>query len=231
MHAKDVRTIVLDVNSPGGAVAGSTEFAQEILRARATKPIVAVAQYLMGSAAYHLSAVATEVVAAPSALVGGIGVYTIHDDLSKSLEKLGVTRTFITAGEGKVDGNSSQPLTETARARLAAAVDEAYDQFVTSVVRGRGAGMTPARVRGGWKAHVYTASEALELGMIDRIDTLDQTLARLLSASPDKTDQQLADTVRGVDTSQEPIGATDQDHASAGLATNALLQQLYTLEL
>lgn len=228
MSNKAVRTIVLDIDSPGGSVAGNAEFAAEVMKARTRKPIIAQAQYTMGSAAYHLGAAATEIVAAPSARVGSIGTYAIHNDLSEALKQLGVKRTFISAGDGKVDGNETEPLTDSARARMEASVNEAYGQFVGNVVKGRGAGVTADRVRKEWKAHVYSATEALSLGMIDRIGTLDETLARLLADSPDAADQRAAlDLSSTDDTPQEPETATGQDRR----AELALEQQLFELQL
>jgi signal peptide peptidase SppA len=214
MGNKDVKTIVFDVDSPGGSVAGNAEFAREVLRARTKKPVLAVAQYTMGSAAYQLSAAATEVIAAPSARVGSIGTYAIHDDLSEALAKLGVKRTYISAGEGKVDGNETEPLGAAARARMDATVQEAYDAFVGNVVKGRGVGVTAARVRTEWGAHVYGAAEALSLGMIDTIATLDETIARVLSASPEASDQRAALEFSTLGTFQEPATATNQDRVS-----------------
>lgn len=212
---KSIKTVVLDINSPGGSVAGNPEFAAEVMRARTKKPIIAQAQYTMGSAAYHLGAAATEIVAAPSARVGSIGVYAMHNDLSAALEKVGVKRRYISAGEGKVDGNEAGPMSAEAEARMQATVDDAYAQFVANVVKGRGAGMTADRVRKDWKAHTYGAAEALSIGMIDRIGTLDETIARILQASPDVGDQRAALAFTSVhDTAQEPAVATAQDRAS-----------------
>src|SRR5688572_24294991 len=86
MGTKAVKTLVLDIDSPGGSVAGATEFARELLKARAKKPIIAQIQYTGASAAYWLASCCTEIVAAPSARVGSIGVYTSHDDISAALE-------------------------------------------------------------------------------------------------------------------------------------------------
>ncbi len=189
---RDVQAIVLDVNSPGGSVAGNAEFAAEIMEAKAVKPIIAQAQFTMGSAAYQIGAAATEIVAAPSARVGSIGTYVIHDDISKALEQRGIKRTFISAGEGKVDGNEAEPLSPSARARLEAWANEAYEQFVGNVVAGRGRSLTAAKVKDEWKALTYGAPEALRIGMIDRVATLDQTIASLLSSSKDPADRRLA---------------------------------------
>lgn len=230
---KSIRTIVLDIDSPGGSVAGNAELATELMRARTKKPIVAQAQYLMASAAYQIAAAATEIVAAPSARVGSIGTFMIHDDLSEALAQLGIRRTFISAGEGKVDGNDAEPLPKEVQARMQAAIDEAYGMFVGNVIKGRGTGMTTDRVRKDWKAYVYSAAEALTNGMIDRVATLDETVARLLTDSPEAEDQIAARAFLGtedsptVDTPQEPERATGQDR----LSELALERQLFELLL
>jgi signal peptide peptidase SppA len=228
MATEDVKTIVLDIDSPGGSVAGAREFAAELMKARTKKPIIAVGQYTMASAAYHLAAACTEIVAAPSASTGSIGVYWMHDDLSAALKELGINRTFVSAGEGKLDGNETEPLNEAAKARRQATVDELYGALVTDIVNGRGKGMTDARVRTEWKAHVYLSPAALQLGLIDSIATLDETITRVLSASTDPADQRAARdfTSSTADTTQEPSLATVQDRRSE----LALEQQLFELQ-
>jgi signal peptide peptidase SppA len=228
MATEDVKTIVLDIDSPGGSVAGAREFAAELRRARAKKPIVAVGQYTMASAAYHLASACTEIVAAPSACTGSIGIYWMHDDLSEQLALLGIKRTFVSAGEGKLDGNETEPLSAAAEARRKATVEALYDVFVEDVVTGRGKGMTAARVRDEWKAHVYLSTDALKLGLIDSIATLDETITRVLSASSDPADQRAALTFSSTaDTDQEPPPvATSQDRRPE----LALEQQLFELQ-
>jgi signal peptide peptidase SppA len=220
---KSVRSIVLDVDSPGGSVAGNAEFAHEVMRARRTKPVIAQAQYTMASAAYQLAAAATEIVAAPSAQIGGIGTYSIHTDLSKALETVGVKRTYISAGEGKVDGNETEPLSPAALERRQLAVNQAYDTFVHNVVLGRGDGMSDDRVRHEWKAHVYSAPDAKANGMIDRIATLDETLARLTEST---SDDRAALTPVSADTPQAREGSGQDRRREAALERQAFELQL-----
>lgn len=206
--APEVGTIVLDIDSPGGTASGATEFARQVLAARAKKPVIAQAQFTMCSAAYWIGACATEVVAAPSAHVGSIGVYTIHNDLSEALAQVGVKRTYIAAGKFKVDGNETEPLSAETRARLQAMVDEAYALFVADVARGRG--VTPAAVRGGFGlGGVVTAAQAQDLGLVDRVATLDETIDRVLGVSPGSTRPAAAK-----EPSQEPPKATDAQIAA-----------------
>jgi signal peptide peptidase SppA len=230
---KTIKTIVLDIDSPGGSIAGNTEFVAEVMRARTKKPVLAQAQYTMGSAAYRIGAAATEIIASPSATIGAIGVYNIHDDLSEALAKEGIKRSYISAGEGKVDGNPSEPLSDAARARMTARVETAYTAFITDVVKGRGKGMSADRVRHEWKSHAYGADEARGLGMIDAIATLDETILRLLSASPDASDQRAALDFTSTTTAtlQEPSPATSQEPASDASWQTAIEGALLELDL
>lgn len=174
-----VGAIVIDVNSPGGAVYGIDEVSKMIFDSRGQKPIVAVANHLMASAAYWIGTAANEVVVTPSGDVGSVGVFAIHEDLSGALEQEGINVSLISAGKFKVEGNPYQPLGEEARASIQASVDEVYDAFVAAVARNRGT--NAAAVRNGFgEGRVVGAREAVRLGMADRIATLDETINRLL---------------------------------------------------
>ena len=173
-----IKAIVLDIHSPGGTVPGVTEFASDIFEARDEKPIVAVANAMAASAAYWIASAATELVVTPSGEVGSIGVWAGHVDLSKMLENEGVKITLVSAGKFKVEGNPWEPLTEEARAALQASVDETYQQFVADVAKGRG--KSTAQVIGDFgEGRMVSAARAREVGMVDRIATLDQVLAKL----------------------------------------------------
>jgi capsid assembly protease len=175
-----IGTIVLDWDSPGGSCAGATEFAAVLLAARARKRIVSIANHQMCSAAYWTGACVSEVVATPSALVGSIGVYCLHEDLSEYLANEGIKLRYISAGRYKVDGNPAEPLSTTAEARLQAIVDSSMSAFVSDVATGRG--VSPDKVRSGMgEGAVLTATEALAAGLIDRIETLDALVARVAS--------------------------------------------------
>lgn len=173
-----VKAIVFDVDSPGGGVEGIPELADEIYKSRGQKKSVAVANVMAGSAAYWLAASASELVVAPSGAVGSIGIFCVHEDLSKALEQEGVKVTIISAGKYKVDGNETEPLSETARAYLQAGADTFYGMFVKSV--GRGRHFSQDDVRGGFgQGRMVLAAQAVKEGMADRVATMDETLARL----------------------------------------------------
>lgn len=177
-----IGTIVLDVNSPGGTVPGVQELAAKIRAAKGQKPVIAVANDLMASAAYHIASQADEIVGIPSSRVGSIGVYAAHEDLSKALEAEGITVTLLSAGKYKTEGNAFEPLSEEAKAFLQARIDVAYQQFVSDVAVGRG--VTAAAVSGGFgQGRALGAPEALAAGLIDRIATFEDVLRPLVPGS------------------------------------------------
>jgi len=176
-----ISAIVLEVDSPGGSVGLVPETAAKVRAAASQKRVVAVANTMAASAAYWIASQATEVVVAPSALVGSIGVVQAHEDHSGEMEQKGVATTFIHAGRFKVEGHPYGPLDDDARASMQAMVDDFYGLFVADVAKGRG--VSAATVRSDYgEGRVLTAKKALAAGMADRIDTLESTLARVLRA-------------------------------------------------
>jgi len=175
--AKDqsVTRIVIDVDSPGGAVAGVPELAAEIRAARGAKPITAVANGLAASAAYWLATQADEVVITPSGEVGSIGVFAAHIDMSRALDQAGITPTLISAGKYKTEGNPYQPLSDEARAAIQARVDDFYGMFVKDVAKGRGVSVDAVRFTFG-EGRTVGARQAVDLGMADRVATLAEVL-------------------------------------------------------
>ena len=173
-----IGTIVLDIDSPGGSVDGVPELAAEILAARESKRIVAVANTLAASAAYWIGSAASEFSVTPSGEVGSIGVFAAHSDLSRRLEMQGKQVTLIHAGKYKVEGNPFEPLSDEARADVQARVDEVHAMFTKAIAKGRG--VEPAAVRGGFgEGRTLGAKAALGERMVDRIETLDEAISRL----------------------------------------------------
>ena len=179
MALKDpkVTAIVIDVDSPGGAVGGVPELADEIYSARGQKPIIAVANTLMASAAYWIACAASEIVASPSAMIGSIGVFSAHEDQSKALNSSGVKVTLISAGKYKTEGNQYEPLSEEALGAKQAMVNEFYGSFVRAVAHGRN--VKAEDVRNGYgQGRVLSAKQSVQAGLADRVGTLDDVLAK-----------------------------------------------------
>lgn len=171
-----VGAIVLYVDSPGGAVFGVPEAAEEVLAARGQKPVVALADGYMASAAYWIAAGADAIYAAPSADIGSIGVFGLHLDLSQALEKGGIRPTYTSSAPYKAEGAPELPLNDDARAYRQARVDELHRMFVKHVAKGRG--VTPAAVdRDFGQGRMMSAADAVKHGLADRVGTLGDAIA------------------------------------------------------
>lgn len=175
-----IGAIVLDIDSPGGAVSNLPETGEVV--ASIGKPVIAQVNSMACSAAYWLASQADEIVAAPSSEVGSIGVVMLHQDLREHLAQEGIGIEVLRAGEHKYAGNPFEELTDAARADLQARLDDIHAMFLAAVARGRGT--TPKRVRSDFgDGRVFGAKEAARIGMVDRIGTLEDTLARLSSGA------------------------------------------------
>lgn len=173
-----IKAVVLDVDTPGGAVSGTDEAAEVVGSFKGIKPIIAQVNASAASAGYWMIAEADEIVVTPSGQVGSIGVYTVHDDISAALEKMGVRKTIIGAGPFKTETNPFAPLNDEARAYVQESVDSFYGMFVDRVAKGRG--VASAAVRDGFgQGRMVGAAKAIELGMADRVSTMQDTLRRL----------------------------------------------------
>jgi len=176
----EVNAIVLDVDSPGGQINGVEELSRKIFDARGTKPIIAVANHIMASAAYWIGTAADELVISPSGEVGSIGVFAVHKDMSAALEKDGIKVSIIKAGKFKIEGNPYESLTEEARSAIQLKVDEAYDGFIDAVARNRGVKQATVRNDFG-EGRMVGSRQAVRLGMADRVGTLEETIVHLLN--------------------------------------------------
>jgi signal peptide peptidase SppA len=125
----DIATIVLNIDSPGGNVAGTPELADLVARGAQQKRVVAVANSLAASAAYWIASQAEALYVTPSGLVGSIGVILAHEDVSRLLEASGITVSLITAGEHKGELNPFKPLSDEDRAAAQAMCDYFYGLF------------------------------------------------------------------------------------------------------
>jgi signal peptide peptidase SppA len=179
MADESIGAIVLQIDSPGGNVAGTPEVARKIYEARGKgKAIIAQADSLMASAAYYIGAAADEIVATPSSEVGSIGVYAVHLDASGYNEQEGFKYTLIKAGKYKAEGNPYGPLSGEALAAAQDKVDQYYGMFVRDVAKFRGVSVDDVR-NGYGQGRALLAKQALDAGMIEKVATLEETLTRL----------------------------------------------------
>lgn len=169
--AKDasIGAILLDVNSPGGAVSGVDDVAKLVKRIDTElKPVHAIAGGMMASAAYWISSGARHITAGPLSAVGSIGVLQIHREFSKADEKDGITTTVLRAGKYKALGNAVEPLSKEAREEIQSRLDYTYGMFMGHVADARGVPYQTADAKMG-QGRVFLGEQAQEVGLIDGI--------------------------------------------------------------
>ena len=218
-----VDKIVLDVNSNGGEAAGCFETADFIREACAVKPIHAVVDSRCYSAAYALASACTSITATPSSGVGSIGVVAMHVSMEKALDEHGYKVTFIQAGDKKTLGNPYKDLTDEQKADLQKTIDISYENFVKLVSTNRSMDKEAVIKT---QAACYTANEAVELGLIDEVATVEQAFSKLntkeSNMTVDKTNQTASTTDTGASAERQRI----QSILSAAVNQQALASHL-----
>lgn len=180
-----VKAIVFDCDTPGGGTYGVDELAAEIRGSRGVKPIIAQVNSLCASAGYYLASQADEIVVTPGGEAGSIGVYAVHEDISKMLEEKGIKPTLIRADNGvyKAETANIQPLSEEAHDYIKARVNQAEVAFIAAVSAGRRVPLATVRDNFG-KGRMFGAQELVKRGMADRVGTMNETLQRYGAMTP-----------------------------------------------
>jgi len=168
MNDDEVEEVILEIDSPGGEVAGAFDLADRIHEAGQDKRIVAVASEFAASAAYLIASAAAEIVVPRTGAVGSVGVVAAHTDFSGAMEKRGIAVTYVYAGDKKIDGNPYMPLSDSARADWQADIDKIYGLFVETVARNRG--LSTAQVR-DTQAGLFMGQTAVANRLADRVNT------------------------------------------------------------
>lgn len=180
----DVGAIVLDIDSPGGTVAGTAETGDAVRAAAAVKPVVAIADTLAASAAYWIASQASQLWVTPSGEVGSIGVFGVHLDVSKALADAGVVPTIIKSEDSpyKAELTPFQPLSDEALANVQGRTNAELVNFHRAVAQGRNVSVDRVKSEFG-QGRTVSAQRAVELGMADRVGTMSDVLNSLRTKS------------------------------------------------
>lgn len=172
-----VEAIALNIDSPGGEVAGCFDLVDTIYGLRGEKPIWAILDESAYSAAYAIASAADKIYVPRTGGVGSIGVIAAHVDLSQALTAAGIKVTFITYGDYKADGHAELPLSDEALARFQADIDAMGELFVETVARNRN--ISAATVR-GTKAACFMGAAGVALGLADEVAAPDAAFRALI---------------------------------------------------
>ena len=174
--------VVLRFNSPGGSPVQSGLINDEIRRLKALhkKKVYAVVEETCASGAYYIAVAADEIYADKASVVGSIGVLMDGFGAAGALEKLGIERRLITAGENKGIGDPFSPLPPQQRAYIQATLDQIHRQFIKVVREGRGPRLKETSET--FSGLFWNGEQALELGLIDHLGSLDYLAREVIKA-------------------------------------------------
>lgn len=171
-----VKAVVLRVNSPGGSALASDVIWREVELTRQEKPIVVSMGDVAASGGYYIAAAADSIFAQPNTITGSIGVFGLIPNMQGLMnDKLGISFDQVKTGEhADFLMNIDRPLTAEEEAILQRSVDRVYDTFVKRVADGRD--ISTAQVDSVGQGRVWTGEQAIGLGLVDRLASLDESI-------------------------------------------------------
>ena len=181
MYDEKNKGIMLYMNTPGGEVTASDDMYLKLMeyKKETGRKIYCYFADQSCSGGYYISMAADEIYANRNCWTGSIGVIISTVNMQGLYEKLGIKEVNITSGRNKAMGSAGEEMTTEQNAILQSLVDEAYDQFVSIIVEGRG--LSESKVRELADGRIYSAKQALEHDLIDGICTKDEYFDKVLA--------------------------------------------------
>ena len=167
---KNIKGIMLVVNSPGGAVAPSVELAYAIKELKQIKPVVVYASGVIASGSYYASIWANKIIANPGSMVGSIGVIMQGVNAEELMSKIGVSTQTVKAGKFKESGTPTRKWTEFEEKQLQSVIDDTYNMFITDVADARKLDVKNHTLFAD--AKIFTSKQAKEVGLVDEVATI-----------------------------------------------------------
>lgn len=172
-----VKAVVLRINSPGGTVSAADQIYHELVRFKKEKgvPVVACFMGVAASGGYYVAQAADAIVAHPTTITGSIGVVAMKFNLKGLMDKVGVEQDTVKSGPWKDFWSPFKPATEAEKQMMQAIIDDFYQRFLTVVAQGRR--LSREEVKKAGDGRVFTARQALDLKLVDRVGYLEDALA------------------------------------------------------
>jgi protease IV len=167
---KNIKGVMLIVNSPGGSVAPSVELAYAIKELKEIKPVVVYASGIIASGSYYASIWANKIIANPGSMVGSIGVIMQGVNAEELMSKIGVSTQTVKAGKFKESGTPTRKWFDYEEKELQGVIDDTYNMFITDVASARNLDVKNHTQFAD--ARIFTSKQAKEVGLIDEVATI-----------------------------------------------------------
>jgi len=178
---KNIKGVLLIVNSPGGAVAPSIEIAYAIKELNTIKPVITYAAGTIASGSYYSAIWSSKIIANPGSMVGSIGVIMQSYDASALLTTVGIKMQTVKAGTYKEAGTPTRAWSKNERAELNKVIKDTYNMFITDVANARKLDVKNHKEFAD--AHIFTASQAKKVGLVDEVNTINRAREVLITHS------------------------------------------------
>ena len=199
----EVEGIFLNVESPGGTVAGTATLADIIYAGRGQKPILAFADSTMTSAAYWIGSSADSVVMADNTTrIGSVGCVAVHQEISKAAEKAGVKFTVFSSGKFKAAGNEFEALSAKDKAYIQGSIDFYKDRFVEAISRNLNVPISSLN-KDIVEAKIFLGQQGIDAGIAHEILTKEKALAKLrslINSKPGRFKKTQTEAMKGSET-------------------------------
>lgn len=174
---KDVKAVVLRVNSPGGSAYASEQIWHQVMELKKVKPVVVSMGSYAASGGYYISCPANWIVAEPNTLTGSIGIFGMFPDVSGLLrEKLGLKFDEVKTNKYALFGTRSRPFTADEISHLESYIDRGYKLFRQRVADGRR--LKVDQVEQVAQGHVWLGQDALRVGLVDQLGGVEVALRK-----------------------------------------------------
>jgi len=172
---KNVKAIVLRIDSPGGGVGPSQEIYAEVKKTTRVKKVVTSMGAIAASGGYYVGAAADHIIANPGTITGSIGVIMEFANAEELFKKIGVSAIIIKSGDYKDTGSPLRKMTPEERRLLEGFVGNVHQQFVTAVAEGRK--MSEETVRTIADGRIFSGQQAQKLGLLDSLGNMEDAIA------------------------------------------------------
>ena len=178
---KNIKGVMLVVNSPGGAVAPSVELAYAIKELKDFKPVVVYASGVIASGSYYASIWANKIIANPGSMVGSIGVIMQGVNAEELMSKIGISTQTVKAGKFKESGTPTRKWFDYEEKQLQSVIDDTYNMFITDVAEARKLDIKNHTQFAD--AKIFTSKQAKEVGLVDEVATISYAQNELANLS------------------------------------------------
>ncbi len=170
-----VKAIVLRVNSPGGSALTSDIIWREVELAKQVKPVVVSMGNVAASGGYYIATGADRIFAEPTTITGSIGVFGTVPNINELADDIGINAEQVGTNKNAIDYSLFEPMQESFKNQIQESIEDTYQTFLQRVAEGRN--MSMAQVDSVAQGRVWSGVEALEIGLVDEIGTLDDAIA------------------------------------------------------